>query len=111
MVHRVHPDSNNSDVNNVLLRSDSEIWSMDTYVKIAWEPYCTCIFLDPKTTPMIWNPWERGESLGICTSNGSPQVFLCMIVFENHFFSSTQKYISIIVITMGKQLTEQIHIG
>ena len=49
------------------------------------------------TTPMIQDPWGRRDSLAICTSNRLPQVFLCMIMFENHFFSSTQKCILIIM--------------
>lgn len=36
-VRSVHPGSYNFDVNIVLLRSDSEMWSMETYTETAWE--------------------------------------------------------------------------
>lgn len=47
VVHSVPPSSYNFDVNIVLPRSGSEMWSMDTHTKIAWEACWTYIFLSP----------------------------------------------------------------
>lgn len=70
VVHSVHPGSHNFDVNNVLIQSDSGMWSMDMCIKF---PGKLAKLADSQTPrPHPWFQILRGWSLEICKSSSFP---------------------------------------